>query len=61
MDVPRSEEEREAYYLREITRRTPPSNHHDELMLRVYRNLLRSVRDLKRLEEARGARIPSAQ
>ena len=53
MDIPRSEQEREAYYLREITRRTPPRNRHDELMLEVYQNLLRSVRDLQRLEEVR--------
>lgn len=51
MDAPRSEKEREAYYLKEISRRTPPRNRHDELMLEVYRNLLRSVRDLRRLEE----------
>lgn len=57
MDIPRSEQEREAYYLREITRRTPPRNRHDELMLEVYQNLLRSVRDLQRLEEVRNNRL----
>ena len=32
--------ERQAFYRREIARRTPPKTTHDEFMLKVYRALL---------------------
>lgn len=56
MDIPKCEIEREAYYLARISDYTPPASRHDQLMLSVYRNLLRSVRELQRLEQNKGHR-----
>lgn len=56
MDIPTCQTEREAFFLSKISNFTPPTSRHDQLMLGVYKNLLHSVRELRRLEQSSNRR-----
>jgi len=52
MESIKSHEEKERHYRWEISRRSPPGNHHDEFMIRVYEGLLHGIMELRRFEGA---------
>jgi len=52
MEGIKSHEEKERHYQREISRRSPPGNRHDEFMIRVYEGLLHGIMELRRFEGA---------
>lgn len=54
------DDSRERHYRQEISRRSPPKDHHDEFMIRVYQGLLSSLIELRRFEGAVDPRLGEA-